>query len=333
MDEKYCEFCGSVFDGALVNHLRICKNYKKCIINLESKLTFDFLYDEYIIKEKSIRQISKEIGFKKPRQVHKKLLEYNIPLRNAHENRFAKGYIEQTKSTCLEKYGCEYHTLKESSIRQKIWDGVEEKYGVKYISLLPETIEKIKKTNLKKYGVENVGQSDKIKQKVKDTCLIRYGVYNPFMNIDVINKIKETKATKIYTTSHTSAIAESFFTLLYEKISSSDHIYFRPKTKEFTIMSDENILYCYDFVDSEKKKCIEFNGNYWHGNPSIYENDWINPHSSLSMKEMKLKDKKKINAIKKRGYKCLIVWEKEYKDNPEKIFKKCIRFLNKFCND
>lgn len=87
------------------------------------------------------------------RQVHKKLLEYNIPLRNAHENRLAKGYIEQTKTTCLEKYGCEYHTLKESSIRQKIWDGVKTKYGVENVFSVNDIKEKSKKTMLEKYDV------------------------------------------------------------------------------------------------------------------------------------------------------------------------------------
>lgn len=329
MEEKYCEYCEKYFTGLSVNHLRCCDKYLDHIDELVSMLTYDFLYDEYIIKEKSVRQISKEVGFKKPRQVQNKLIEYNIPIRNAHENRFAKGYIEQTKTTCLEKYGCEYHTLKESSIRQKIWDGVKEKYGVDNLFIHKETLEKIKNTVLEKYGVDNVSQSKIIRQKVKDTCMNKYGVESVSKVPEFINKMKVTKASKNHIYSHTSKISESFFTLLYEKMLPSDHIYFQPKTKEFTIMSEENILYCYDFVDSEKMKCIEFNGDYWHGNPNIYESDWINPHNGLTMKEMKLKDNKKIKAIKNRGYGCLIVWEKEYKDNPEKIFKKCIRFLNK----
>lgn len=333
MEEKCCEYCKCHFNGELINHLRCCNKYLNHIDNLVSTLTYDFLYDEYIIKEKSISQISQEVGFKKNRQVHKKLLEYRIPIRNAHENRFAKGYVEQTKKTCLEKYGVEYHTLKDSPIRQKIWDGVEEKYGVKNVFIDDNIKEKSKKTMLEKYGVQYCSQSFEIQQKIKDTCLEKYGVYNPAMNINIINKMKATKASKVYTYGHTSAIAESFFTSLYEKMSPSNHIYFRPLTKEFTVMSDENILYCYDFVDSEKKKCIEFNGDYWHGNPNIYESDWINPHNGLSVKEMKLKDNKKTKAIKNRGYECLTIWEKEYRDNPEKIFKKCIKFLNKFCNE
>lgn len=327
MEQKYCDYCETFFTGELINHLRCCDKYLDHIDELISMLTYEFLYNEYIVKEKSISQISKEVGFKKNRQVHKKLLEYKIPIRNAHENRFAKGYIEQTKTTCLEKYGCEYHTLKESPIRQKIWAGVKEKYGVDNIFQLPEVIEKIKKTNLKKYGVENASQSKEIRQKVKDTCLERYGVDNVRKSQEFINKMKATKASKPTAYAHTSKISQDFFSLLYDKLTPSDHIYFQPKSKEFTVMSKDNVLYCYDFVDSINMVCIEFNGDYWHGNPNLYESDWVNPHNGLTSKEMQVKDKVKIKSIKERGYRVLVIWESDFRKNSDKVINKCVKFI------
>jgi hypothetical protein len=76
------------------------------------------------------------------------------------------------------------------------------------------------------------------------------------------------------------------------------------------------------------KKCIEFNGNYWHSNPLIYERNWINPHTKLTTIEVQLKDNDKINTIKElRGYECLTIWEKDYDDNPELMIIKCLEFL------
>ena len=71
---------------------------------------------------------------------------------------------------------------------------------------------------------------------------------------------------------------------------------------------------------------IEFFGNFWHANPSIYsKNDII--HKDITAKDIWLKDKERINFLKKSGYDVYIVWEKDYKDNPELTVSK-FDFLN-----
>ena len=90
---------------------------------------------------------------------------------------------------------------------------------------------------------------------------------------------------------------------------------------------ENNTVYCYDFVDTVNKICIEFNGDYWHCNPKIYESSWVHPHIKLSAGEIQNRDNEKIKAIEKRGYKCLVVWEREYNISFDNLIKKCLTFI------
>ena len=66
-----------------------------------------------------------------------------------------------------------------------------------------------------------------------------------------------------------------------------------------------------DFINCNgQKKIIEMNGDYWH-----------------NLKDMKKKDKQKIKAYEKYGYKTLIVWEHELK-NLGKVKNRILAFNN-----
>lgn len=96
---------------------------------------------------------------------------------------------------------------------------------------------------------------------------------------------------------------------------------------EFYI-NNNNSYYLYDF--KYLNKIIEFNGDVFHGNPSIYkENDiCINfKNNPLIAKELWERDKIKINLAINNGFDVLVIWESEYKKNKELVIKKCIEFL------
>lgn len=71
---------------------------------------------------------------------------------------------------------------------------------------------------------------------------------------------------------------------------------------------------------------IEFFGNFWHANPSIYSKDDV-IYEGITAKEIWRRDKERINFLKKSGYDVYIVWEKDYKENPESTVSK-FDFLN-----
>lgn len=71
---------------------------------------------------------------------------------------------------------------------------------------------------------------------------------------------------------------------------------------------DNRYSYIADFIMENKN--IEFDGDYWHG----FEN-------------VRIKDKKRDLYLSKLGYKILRVKEMDYKKDPQKVIRKCIKFL------
>lgn len=87
--------------------------------------------------------------------------------------------------------------------------------------------------------------------------------------------------------------------------------------------------YMLDFYNPMGKKCIEFYGDKFHANPSIYQSS-DHPHpfdSTLESSHIWEYDKKRLDFINKKGIIVHIVWEKDYKENNEECLNKCVNFL------
>lgn len=118
-----------------------------------------------------------------------------------------------------------------------------------------------------------------------------------------------------------SKISQELFTQLSVEFPS---ILFGTDEKYLTV--NEN-SYMIDCIHNEKKKIIEFYGDYWHANPLKFdESKKIHRKTALEVWE---KDKKKVDDLKSIGYEVLIVWESEFKKNREETIAKCIQFLSK----
>ena len=106
---------------------------------------------------------------------------------------------ENTKTTCLEKYGVE-NPFQNEYIKEKSKTTCLEKYGVEYYSQTDEKKIKSKTTCLEKYGKEHYLQTDEKKIKSKITCLEKYGVEHPSQNPEVMDKCsKNAYKLKDYT--------------------------------------------------------------------------------------------------------------------------------------
>jgi len=83
----------------------------------------------------------------------------------------------------------------------------------------------------------------------------------------------------------------------------------------------------YDFTHKEKRKIIEFNGDYWHCNPIIYnETDIIRGGKTAT--EVWDYDKRKAKLANDKGYEVLVIWEREWNDSKTEALEKCMNFLN-----
>ena len=98
--------------------------------------------------------------------------------------------------------------------------------------------------------------------------------------------------------------------------------------REYCNVEAEFQLGRYSYDIRKNNNLIEFNGDYWHANPKIYDDTFTNSVSNLTAKEIHDKDAKKIDYAKANGYNILVIWESDYKEDPEGTIKKCIRFLN-----
>lgn len=81
----------------------------------------------------------------------------------------------------------------------------------------------------------------------------------------------------------------------------------------------------YDFC--YKNKIIEFNGDFWHQNPQIYESTNVNTINNMTAESIWKKDKEKIELANKLGYEVLIIWESEYTNNIVNTIQKCKEFI------
>jgi len=85
---------------------------------------------------------------------------------------------------------------------------------------------------------------------------------------------------------------------------------------EFVIYSKEHgRSFSYDYVDTTLKVVVEFNGDYWHANPLLYNpDDKIKfPNNRVVLAEdVWMGDYKKNGVISSRGYRVIILWEHEY---------------------
>jgi very-short-patch-repair endonuclease len=91
--------------------------------------------------------------------------------------------------------------------------------------------------------------------------------------------------------------------------------------------------YRYDFVLTDIKICIEFNGNCFHANPNLYKkDDTPNPYNKLLTSEsIWLQDKIKTDLIKNQGYMCYNIWESDEKN--EDIFINIINTIKEKYKD
>lgn len=122
---------------------------------------------------------------------------------------------------------------------------------------------------------------------------------------------------------------ELFYNILNEyDIDDRDYVYFATKNHEFKLPKKNGGVWIYDFVDLKRNKIIEYNGDIFHANPSIYESGAIaNPFKNIIADDIWKKDEEKLKAAKQNGFYTLIIWDSDYKKNKFKTINDCLNFL------
>ena len=74
-------------------------------------------------------------------------------------------------------------------------------------------------------------------------------------------------------------------------------------------------------------KIIEYNGDYFHCNPSKYDRNYYNEKLKMFAYQKWNQDELKIKVAINNGYKVLVIWENEHKRDKNGVIKRCMEFL------
>jgi hypothetical protein len=313
--------------------------YQEVLNNIKKDTIFTKQYwiskgltnDEAILKISEIQTINSKLSLLS--EVHKNKGKFKENLRN-------KGYTEEEIIECCLTPANDKFWLNKGFSKKKVKRKVfkNQSYAAKHVDfkkrLLPSNIQ---------YWIDKGFNEEDAKQNVKNSqttfskqiCIEKYGEER---GLEIFTKRQETWNNSLTKNGNLKFGYSAISQELFNEISSRINGKFKYATKdgEFKLSknNDEGGIWIYDFVDINRKKIIEYNGDMYHANPQKYkEND--NPHpfrKQISSSEIWLKDERKLQAAKENGFEVLIIWDSEFrrktKDTKELIIKKCINFIN-----
>jgi len=338
-EEGTCYFCKeeAVFLNISKGYHRICKS-KVCVGKTRATGTVEFLMYKYNISEDEALKIQKERadlrGAKIKESFDEKLKnnpkynherspktvdfwlkkEYSIEDAQKEVNKRMISMYEtsaKNRRDNPEKYKASYNTNIEYYLNQGM-PQEDAEFALKErqaVGRLDKFIERYGEVEGEKKWIE---RQNTWRKTLKDNNML----------------IPGTKKVKGSVVGNYSKISQELFKEI-EKAFPDNNFYYATKNSEYFISLKGNVFYIYDFCDRDNNKIIEFNGDLYHANPEIFEStDTPNPFiKDLTANEIWKKDEIKLKAAKDKGFEVLIIWEKDYKQNKEKVIQECIEFI------
>jgi len=331
--DSSCFFCGNIgeFISISKGYRNLC-NDKQCLKkSFKSHSVEGFMYRNVCSREdaqklfelENIRQLKERV--KTQNEIRKNDPSWDKKRsRNCIEFWINKGLTKEEAELEVNNVMIDIH--EKTSIKLK---SNPEKYASKY----PTKIE---------YYIQRGFSESEAKQKIsqiqnrfsRKICIEKYGV-NDGVAVFQERQVKWQKSLSENGNikGGYSKISQILFMEILNKydITEVKNVFFWTKNKEYLIKSDKSVL-LYDFTDISRKKIIEYNGDQYHANPNIYnENDTPHPYhkeSGYSAKDIWERDNRKTNFAKNEGFSVLVIWDSEYRKYPQQTLEKCIRFIN-----
>jgi very-short-patch-repair endonuclease len=232
--------------------------------------------------------------------------------RTNSESKRTKKYIEKYTNTIKEKYGVT-NISKSEKIKKIKNETFLKNHGYinnfcnpeiqsKAISKIDHKAawEKSKQGLIEKYGVDNPSKIPEVQAKIKKSCKAR---------LEKMSFEEKQEMTRIARESFTNS---SSLEQRVEKALLNYQVTFRKNVSMFK--------YNYDFVFDDLKVIIEIQGDYWHANPKIYNENSVMIGGKLA-KELWAKDLKKKNIAEENGFKVFYFWEKDIRGHPDSVIE------------
>jgi G:T-mismatch repair DNA endonuclease (very short patch repair protein) len=336
--DKSCFFCGNKgsFISISKGYRNLCED-KYCIKkSFNSHSVEGFMYRNMCSREEA------EILFKSEneRQLNKRLkTQSNLrkvdPLwdkkrsRNCIEFWIEKGLTKEQAEIEVKKVMNEIHDKTSKKLKEN-----PEKYAAKYPTKLEYYISRGYSEEDAEIKISEIQNRFSLKG-----CIDKYGeidgnkIFQERQKrwIETLNSKTDEEKIEInrkkITGSSYSPISQKLFWDIYNLVG-NDKTKFAEMKGEFHLLNENKLWFAYDYVDTKRKKCIEFNGDFWHCNPKDFEPEQIHRIKGKKAADIWRIDEDKKNLIENLGYQVLTIWESEYKKNPKQTLEKCIKFIN-----
>ena len=208
----------------------------------------------------------------------------------------------RVRESMLETHGVEW-AMQSQTVRDKSKKTCCDKYGCEYVTQTDWFREKCKNTCIEKYGVDNPSKAEEVKEKIQETMRERHGVDWAMQSQEIRNKAIETFRLR-FPDGNIRSKSEQELGEFIKSIYNGE-IVFNCRT----ILKDYHEL---DIYIPSRKLAIEFNGDYWHMNPRLYDESYYNSQSQCTAKEKWEYDKLKREECQSLGIKLIVVWEYDW---------------------
>lgn len=322
----YCKICGkkttlkSMYEG----YKKTC--CEQCERQLASNTYFNKTGFKNAKQNPEIKKMIKERYFEKTGYYH--------PWSNPEERkRKEERYFEKTGY---------YNPAQNPECVKKASETYFKRTGYTHQSKNPEVKKQKIEKSLKRYGTEYPLQNSEIKKNIIETCFKKYGVKNAkqtrILNIDKVDDIdfiitnfgqESLKTVEKQRVLEFFNISSSYYEkklvpklkeagykskMKFDK-SESEFIEFLNKDINTKLMRQykiEGTRYKVDAYDPETNTVFEFLGDYWHGNPEVYDSEDINSNNGKTFKELYDDTFERLYEIKTLGYDVKYIWELDW---------------------
>ncbi len=246
------------------------------------------------------------------------------------------------RQTNTERYGVCY-PLEHPDILEKTRNSLIVSHGVKFPGQSITIQDSAKLTMFKNHGVNNPAQSETLRANWKQNNIIKHGVEYPTQQhiIDILPMLNDKEfMVDEYINKEKSAhqIAYEFGNITYgtilkylrihgikirltEKSSHKSNLWITGEAKRCGVIiqqspNEYHILgtrYRADGYCRETNTIYEFYGDYWHGNPDVFEPEFYNKSMGKNMREIYQDTITRENKIKSLGYNLITMWESDFK--------------------
>jgi len=192
-------------------------------------------------------------------------------------------------------------------------NGFDKKNYLKFVTISYSEILKIIDLGRKKMSYKRIARTLGISMKTTRKVL---KFYQEFLKEDIFHSYDE-KSFCFFKQTKIEKIIEDFL--------QENNIKFESEFVVGNTSGSEYSSYRFDFKIIDKKIFIEVNGDYWHSNPEIYQDD-----SKLSDAQIKNKNRDilKLEKAKSMNYDVFYVWENDLKTKKEETLKLLLEKIN-----